>query len=278
MRDIKGALIGSSLPGDATTRISVSAGPEARSKRFIGKVAVVTGGNSGIGLAVAKAFAREGASVVVTGRDPESLKLAERTLGDGAMALKADVSQLGEIDAAMGRIREKFGRIDALFVNAGIGKFIPFELVTESFFDMTMAVNLKGAYFTVHKALPLLTEGAGVVLNASVSAHLGLPGASVYAATKAAVLSFAKTLSTDLVGRGIRVNAISPGPVETPIFGRMGLSAEEQGQLRERILGQVPLKRFAKADEMAEAVLYLCSRDSSYVVGAELVLDGGLTL
>src|SRR5262245_61515706 len=235
MRDIKDALIGSSRPGDAAARAGVAAGPEARSKRFVGKVAVVTGGNSGIGLAVAKAFAREGASVVVTGRDPESLRAAERAIGDGAVALKADVSHLGEIDAAMRRIRENYGRIDALFVNAGIGKFIPFDQVTESFFDQTMAVNLKGAYFTVHKALPLLTEGAGVVLNASISAHLGQPGASVYAATKAAVLSFAKTLSADLVGRGIRVNAISPGPVETPIFDRMGMSDRDLSQFREMV-------------------------------------------
>jgi NAD(P)-dependent dehydrogenase (short-subunit alcohol dehydrogenase family) len=247
-------------------------------KRFEGKVALVTGGNSGIGLATARAFAREGASVVITGRDEASLKSAERELGGGAMALRADVSRLPEIDAAMARIRERFDRIDALFVNAGIGRFVPFDQVTEAFYDETMAVNLKGAYFTVQKALPLLRPGAGVVLNASISGRMGQPGASVYAATKAAVANLAKTLSTDLVGRGIRVNAVSPGPVETAIFERMGLSDEQLKQLREWIQSQVPLKRFGTGDEIAGAVLYLCSGDSSFVVGAEIVIDGGLTL
>jgi NAD(P)-dependent dehydrogenase (short-subunit alcohol dehydrogenase family) len=247
-------------------------------KRFEGKVAVVTGGNSGIGLATAKAFAREGASVVITGRDEASLKAAEREIGGGAMALRADVSRLSEIDAAMGRIRERFGRIDALFVNAGIGKFVPFDQVTETFFDETVAVNLKGAFFTVQKALPLLGPGAAVVLNASINAHKGMPGTSVYGATKAAVVNLAKTISADLVARGIRVNAISPGPVESALLARTGLSAEQLNQTRDWIKSQVLIKRLAKPDEIAEAVLYLCSGASPFVVGAELVIDGGMTL
>jgi NAD(P)-dependent dehydrogenase (short-subunit alcohol dehydrogenase family) len=246
-------------------------------KRFEGKVAVVTGGNSGIGLAVAKAFAREGASVVVTGRDEASLAAAEREIGNGALALRADVSRLSEIDAAMGKIRKRFDRIDALFVNAGIGKFVPFAEVTEAFFDETVNVNLKGAFFTVHKALPLLGPGSAVVLNASINAHKGMPGTTVYGATKAAVVNLAKTLSADLVGRGIRVNAISPGPVESAILAR-SMSGEELARTKEWIVSQVPVKRIARADEIAEAVLYLSSDASSYVVGAEIVIDGGLTL
>lgn len=247
-------------------------------KRFEGKVAVVTGGNSGIGLATAKAFAREGASVVITGRDEASLRKAEREIGHGAMALKADASRMAELDAAIAKIRERFKKIDALFVNAGIGKFVPFDQVTEAFFEETVAVNLKGVFFTVHKALPLMSTGAAVVLNASINAHKGMPGTTVYGATKAAVVNLAKTMSADLVGRGIRVNAISPGPVETAILQRIGMSEADLQKTKEWMQSQVPLKRFAKPDEIAEAVLYLCSSASSYVVGAELVIDGGMIL
>lgn len=246
--------------------------------RFEGKVAVVTGGNSGIGLATAKAFAREGARVAITGRDEASLRAAEREIGVGAMALRADASRMADLDAAMGKIRERYNKIDALFVNAGIGKFVPFDQVTEAFFDETVAVNLKGVFFTVHKALPLLGPGSAVVLNASTSAHKGMPGTTVYVATKAAVVNLAKTLSASLVERGIRVNAISPGPVETAILGRTGMSEEELKQTREWIQGQVPLKRFGKPEEIAEAVLYLCSGASSFVVGSDIVIDGGMML
>jgi NAD(P)-dependent dehydrogenase (short-subunit alcohol dehydrogenase family) len=247
-------------------------------KRFEGKVAVITGGNSGIGLATAKAFAREGASVVVTGRDEASLKRAEGEIGGSVTVLRADVSRLPEIDRAMGTIRERFRKIDALFVNAGIGKFVPFDQVTEEFFDETVAVNLKGAFFTVHKALPLLQPGAAVVLNASINGHKGMPGTTVYGATKAAVVNLAKTLSADLIERGIRVNAISPGPVESALLGRLGMSDAQLQETQDWIKSQVPLKRFAQPAEIAEAVLYLCSSVSSFVVGAEIVIDGGMTL
>ena len=176
----------------------------------------------------------------------------------------------------MDRIKEKFGRIDALFVNAGIGKFIPFEEVTEAFFDETMATNLKGAFFTVQKAVPLLTRGAAVVLNASVNAHLGMPGSTVYGASKAAVVNMAKTLSADLLPRGIRVNVVSPGPITTPILDRMGFPEEQTRQIKDQITAQVPLKRFGHPDEIAAAVLYLSSSESAYVVGTELVVDGGM--
>src|SRR3989449_2228173 len=246
------------------------------SQRFKDKVAVVTGGNSGIGLAAAKAFVREGAKVAITGRSDTTLKAAQKELGPDVLVIKADMSRLPEIASAMTRIKERFGRIDALFVNAGIGKFVPFEEVTEEFYDETMATNLKGAFFTVQKAVPLLSRGAAVVLNASISAHMGLANSSVYAATKAAEVNMARTLSADLLNRGVRVNVVSPGPVATHIFGRIGLSEGQATRTNERIAEQVPLKRFGHPDEVASAVLYLSSSESAFVVGTELVVDGGM--
>ncbi len=246
------------------------------SERFKNKIAVVTGGNSGIGLATAKAFAREGARVAITGRSDATLKAAQKELGGDVLVVKADASRVSEIGAAMDRIKEKFGRIDALFVNAGIGRFVPVEEVTEEFFDETIATNLKGAFFTVQKAIPLLSRGAAVVLNASINAHVGLPGSSVYGASKAAVVNLAKTLSADLLQRDVRVNVVSPGPVATPIFDRMGLSEDQTRQLRDQISERVPLKRFGRPEEIAAAVLYLASSESAFVVGTELVVDGGM--
>jgi len=246
------------------------------SQRFKDKVAVVTGGNSGIGLAAAKAFVREGAKVAITGRSDTTLKAAQKELGPDVLVIKADMSRVPEIAAAMARIKDRFGRIDALFVNAGIGRFVPFEEVTEEFYDETMATNLKGAFFTIQKAVPLLSRGAAVVLNASINAHMGMPGSSVYGASKAAVVNLAKTLSADLLQRGVRVNVVSPGPVTTPILDRMGLPEEQTRQLKERITEQVPLKRFGHPDEIAAAVLYLSSSESAFVVGTELVVDGGM--
>jgi NAD(P)-dependent dehydrogenase (short-subunit alcohol dehydrogenase family) len=246
-------------------------------ERFKDKVAVVTGGNSGIGLATARAFVREGARVAITGRSDDTLKAAQKDLGPDALVIKADSSRVAEIGAAMNRIKENFGRIDALFVNAGIGRFVPFEDVSEEFFDETIATNLKGVFFTVQKAAPLLSRGAAVVLNASINANIGMPGSSVYAASKAAVVSLARTLSADLLPRGVRVNVVSPGPVATPILNRMGLPEEQTRQLKEQITTQVPLKRFGQPEEIAAAVLYLSSSEAAYVVGTELVVDGGMS-
>jgi len=247
-------------------------------KRFEGKVAMVTGGNSGIGLAAAKAFAREGAQVAVTGRDEGTLKNAEKEIGSGALAIRADAARIADLDAAMAKVRDQFKRIDALFVNAGIGKFVPIAEVTEAMFDEIVTINLKGAFFTVQKALPLMVRGSAVVLNASINAHIGLPGTTVYGATKAAVVNMAKTMSADLAERGIRVNAVSPGPVETPIFGRAGISSEQSRQTKEWLQNQTLVKRMAEPEEIAEAVLYLSSDVSSFVVGTELVIDGGMTI
>ena len=247
-------------------------------KRFEGKVAMVTGGNSGIGLAAAKAFAREGAQVAVTGRDEGTLKNAEKEIGSGALAIRADAARIADLDAAMAKVRDQFKRIDALFVNAGIGKFVPIAEVTEAIFDEIVTINLKGAFFTVQKALPLMARGSAVVLNASINAHIGLPGTTVYGATKAAVVNMAKTMSADLAERGIRVNAVSPGPVEAPIFGRAGISSEQSRQTKEWLQNQTLVKRMGEPEEIAEAVLYLSSDVSSFVVGTELVIDGGMTI
>ena len=242
-----------------------------------GKVAVITGGNSGIGLATAKEFAGQGARLVVSGRDQKTLDEAAKELGPDVLVVRADVAKLADIDKLFAAVKAKFGRIDVLFVNAGIGKFAPLEAVTEELYDAVIDINLKGAYFTIQKALPLLADGASVVLNASINAHIGMANSSVYAASKAALLSLARTLSAELVGRNIRVNAISPGPVTTPIFGRMGLGAEALEQIRQSIASQVPMKRFGRPEEIAKAALFLASSDSSFLLGSEIVADGGMS-
>jgi NAD(P)-dependent dehydrogenase (short-subunit alcohol dehydrogenase family) len=244
-------------------------------ERFKGKVAVVTGGNSGIGLGTAKAYAREGASVAITGRDEKTLQAAAKEIGPGTLAIRSDAGKISDIESAIAKIRDKFGRIDALFVNAGAGKFIPIEEVTEAYFDDTFNVNVKGVLFLVQKALPLMRPGSAIVLNASINGHKAMPNSSVYAATKAAVISLAKNLSIELVERGIRVNSISPGPIETAILSR-NLSAEELKQTREYIMSKVPMKRFGQPDDIAAAVLYLTAPDSAYVIGTDLIVDGGM--
>ena len=257
---------------------ATKAAPAVSSKRFEGKVAVVTGGNSGIGLAAARAYAQQGAQVAITGRDERTLQEAAKDIGEDALAIRADTAILSDIEKAMAEIKSKFGRIDALFANAGVGKFVPFEQVTEAFYDETMNINLKGAFFTIQRAVPLMPKGSAVVLNASVNGHIALPGSSVYGASKAAVINLAKTLSVDLLEKGIRVNVVSPGPVLTPIFNRMGLSAEQMQQTKNWITSMVPLKRFGTTEELASAVLYLSSPESSFILGAELIVDGGVLL
>ena len=259
-----------------TTATAVEAAPAVQPKRFIGKVAVVTGGNSGIGLGVARAYSREGAQVAIIGRDEKTLQSASREIGPGTLALKSDAGKIADIEKAMAQIKEKFGHIDALFVNAGGGKFIPLEQVTEAFFDETFDVNVKGLFFTVQKALPLMKPGSAIVLNASINGHKALLNSTVYGASKAAVLNLAKTLSLELVGRGIRVNSVSPGPIETAIFSRGGMSAEEIKQTKEWVINQVPMKRFGQPEDIAAAVLYLTSPESAYVIGADLIVDGGM--
>jgi NAD(P)-dependent dehydrogenase (short-subunit alcohol dehydrogenase family) len=243
-----------------------------------GKVAVITGGNSGIGLATAKEFKEQGARVVITGRDQQSLDEAKREIGGGdVLAVRSEASNLTDIDKLFTAVKETFGHIDVLFINAGVGKFAPIEAVTEESFDLIMDVNFKGAYFTIQKALPHLNDNASIILNASINAHIGMPNSSVYAASKAALITLARTLSAELVGRGIRVNAISPGPIATPILNRLGLAPETLEATEKSLKEQIPMKRFGRPEEIAKTALFLASSDSSFLLGTEIVADGGMS-
>jgi NAD(P)-dependent dehydrogenase (short-subunit alcohol dehydrogenase family) len=244
--------------------------------KLSGKVAVVTGGNSGIGLATAKLFRAEGAKVAIAGRDQKTLDSAAKEIGEGTLAVQADVANLQDIDKLYKAVKEKFGKIDVLFANAGIAKFAPIEQSSEEFFDQQFDVNVKGLYFTIQKALPLFNDGGSIILNSSVAGVKGTEMASVYGATKAAVRSFARTLTNELVGRGIRVNVVSPGPITTPIFGRTGLPQEAVDEFAKHIVSTVPMKRFGEAEEVGKAVVFLASSDSSYISGQELFVDGGI--
>ena len=245
------------------------------SKKLDGRVALVTGGNSGIGLATAKRFAAEGAKVFVTGRRPNELDAAVAEIGHGAVGVQGDVSKLADLDRLYEVIREKAGRLDVLFANAGGASFAPLGSVTEEQFDREFGINVKGLFFTVQKALPLLTDGASIVLNASIVSIKGMPAFSVYSATKAAVRSFARTWTVDLKDRRIRVNAVSPGPIDTPGADGLAKSEEERKELKAGLAAGVPLGRMGEADEIAKAVVFLASDDASYVTGIELFVDGG---
>ena len=244
--------------------------------KLSGKVAVVTGGNSGIGLSTAQLFASEGAQVVVTGRRKPELDAAVAAIGQGAVGVQGDVAKLADLDALYAEVKSKFGRIDVLFANAGVCELAPLSGVSEEHFDKVFDINVKGLLFTVQKALPLLADGGSIILNSSVANTTGIPAFGVYSATKAAVRSFARTWTAELKDRKIRVNVISPGPIETPIFGKVGLSAQELQQFDAQISAQEPLGRFGKPEEIAKAALFLASDDSSYVAGADLYVDGGL--
>ena len=244
--------------------------------RLDNKVAVVTGGSSGIGLATAQRFIAEGAQVVVTGRNQEALDAAVSRLGGRATGIRGDVANLDDLDRLFAQVRERFGRVDVLFANAGVAPFVPFRAVTEEHFDRLFNINVRGLFFTVQKALPLLSDGASVILNASVVAQVGLPNTSVYAATKAAVRSLGRTLAAELAPRGIRVNVVSPGLIETPLVGKLGLSPEEVEAFGAQVFQQTPLGRLGKAEEIAATVAFLASDDASYFTGADLVADGGM--
>lgn len=246
------------------------------SKRFEGKTVVITGGNSGIGLATAKLFHEEGAKVAISGRDQKTLDEAVRTIGNGTLAVKADVSKLADIDKFYTQVTSKFGKIDAVFANAGIAKFAPAGDSAEQLFDETFDINVKGLYFTLQKALPHLNDKAGIVLNASVVGTKGYAGTSVYSATKAAVRSLARTFAAELVDRGIRVNVVSPGPIETPILGRSGLPQAAVDEFAKDAKARVPMKRFGTPEEVGHAVLFLASNEASYITGVDLNVDGGM--
>jgi NAD(P)-dependent dehydrogenase (short-subunit alcohol dehydrogenase family) len=240
-----------------------------------GKIALVTGANSGIGLATAKSFVAEGAYVYITGRRDAELARAAAAIARNVTAVPGDVSKPADLDRLFAQIQREKGRLDIVFANAGVAKFAPLGTITEEFYDSIFDVNVKGLLFTVQKALPLMPEGGSIIVNASVVASKGLPANSVYSATKAAVRSFARTWTTDLKSRRIRVNAVSPGSIDTPGLNDLLASSEVGEQRRKAITGAVPLGRFGTPDEIAKAVVFLASDDASYVTGAELFVDGG---
>jgi NAD(P)-dependent dehydrogenase (short-subunit alcohol dehydrogenase family) len=243
------------------------------SGKLEGKVAVVTGGNSGIGLATAKRFVAEGAYVFITGRRQEQLDAAVKEIGHDVFGVQGDVAKLADLDRLYAAVKTKKGRIDILFANAGIAELAPLGQITEEHFDKTFDTNVKGLLFTVQKGLPLITDGASIILNASIVASTGNPALSVYSATKAAVRSFARTWILDLKEQKIRVNAISPGPIATP--GLDGLAQGAGEELKESLVASVPLGRLGTPDEIARAAVFLASDDSSFVTGTELFVDGG---
>lgn len=243
--------------------------------RLQGKVAVITGGNSGIGLATAKLFAEEGATVVITGRDQATLDRAADEIGHGTVAFRVDVSKLAELDQLFAQVKSRFGGLDILFANAGIFKVAPLAESSEALYQETFDINVKGVFFAIQKAGPLLREGGSIVINASTVAHVGTPGASLYAATKAAVRQLARNLSMELAPRRIRVNVVSPGITRTALFERLGYSPEQADGAFAHLSNEVPIRRIGNPEEIAKAVLFLASDDSSYVVGEEILVDGG---
>jgi len=243
--------------------------------KLAGKIALITGGNSGIGLATAKQFVNEGAYVFITGRRDSELAAAVKEIGKNVTGVRGDVSKLDDLDRLFAQIKGEKGKLDIVFANAGIARFAAFAKITEELYDSIFNINVKGLLFTVQKALPLLPDGASIILNASIVASKGLPSNSVYSATKAAIRSFARTWTTDLKDRRIRVNAVSPGSTDTPGLSDL-LASGEAGQERLKMISSsIPLGRLGTPDEIAKAVVFLASGDSSYITGTELFVDGG---
>jgi NAD(P)-dependent dehydrogenase (short-subunit alcohol dehydrogenase family) len=241
-----------------------------------GKIAVITGGNSGIGLATAQRLANEGAYVFITGRRQPELDAAVKLIGKNVTAVQGDVSNLADLDRLYATVKQQKGRIDILFANAGGGEFAPLGSITEAHYDKAFNINVKGVLFTVQKALPLLVNGGAIILNASIVSSKGMPAFSVYSATKAALRSFARTWTVDLKDRKIRVNAVSPGPIETPGVDGLANNPGDLAQIKANLASAVPMGRMGTSDEIAKAVSFLASDDASFITGIELFVDGGM--
>lgn len=244
--------------------------------RLANKTALITGGTSGIGLETARQFIAEGARVAITGTNPKTIEAARAELGDSVLIIRADASDVAVQKTVAAEIEKAFGKLDILFVNAGVADLRPVESWDEAGFDRTFDINVKGPFFMVQALLPLLNNPASIVLNASVNAHIGMPTSSVYGASKAALLSMARTLSGELISRGIRVNAVSPGPVSTPLYGKLGLSDEGLKAMASGVQAQVPAGRFGNASEIARTVVFLASDEAPFIIGADIQIDGGM--
>lgn len=245
--------------------------------RYADKTVLVTGGNSGIGLAAAKAYAAEGARVIITGRDAGALKQAADAIGPTAVALRSDAASLADGKALARELAERGLRLDAVFINAGVAKFASLENADEALWNQIFDTNVKGPYFQLQALLPLLNQGAAIVINGSINAHIGMPDTSIYAASKAALVSMARTLSAELLPRGVRVNVVSPGPVSTPIYNKLGVDAAALDAVAGQIQAQIPLGRFGTPEEIAATVLHLTARESAFIVGTEVIVDGGMS-
>ncbi|GHB02151.1 short-chain dehydrogenase [Algimonas arctica] len=246
-------------------------------RRLSGKTAVITGGNSGIGLCTAKTFIDEGARVFIFGRNAEKLARAKETLGKDIFTIQGDVTRADDLARLADTVKAGSGKVDILFVNAGVAEFMPLTVADETHFDRLFDTNVRGAYFTIKALEPRLNDGASIILTTSAANNMGLTGSSVYAASKAALRSFAKTLSAEFIDRKIRVNAISPGPIDTPLYSRMGMTEDEQTDAGKAILARVPVGRMGLPSEIAKSVLFLASDDSSYMAGSEIIVDGGMS-
>jgi NAD(P)-dependent dehydrogenase (short-subunit alcohol dehydrogenase family) len=242
-----------------------------------GKIAVITGGSTGMGLSTAKLFVREGAQVVITGRHQASLDAAVRDIGHGVQAFRSDVSKVADLEALREFVRERYDRLDILFANAGGCKIGSLEQVTEEDFDATSETNFKGTFFTVQKLVPLMRAGGSIILNTSIQSTKGFPGFAIYAATKAAIRSLARTLTAELSPQGIRVNALAPGFIDTGVLHKLGMSEEQIQEIRQREKTQIPMGRVGLGDDIAKTVLFLASDAAGYVTGIELTVDGGST-
>ena len=241
------------------------------------KTILITGGTTGIGLATARVFHAEGYAVLITGQNPDTLAAAQHTLPGDVVVLRADARSITDAEKVAAELRQRFGKVDVAFLNAGIGRMLPIEAIDEATFDEHFDVNVKGQFFTLQKILPLLGQGSSVIFNGALGAELGLANWSVYSATKGALLSMVRALSAELAPRGIRVNAVSPGPIDTPAFSKLGLPAEMLGALKQGVAARAPLGRFGSGEEVARVVAFLASPAASYITGINLPVDGGLS-